>query len=293
MEVYAGIQVLRGMGRIPATFAHGADFAVFLVFTVPLCWYLMTLPETRWPFRLLLAGISFVGFLCILLTGTRSGYLGAGVMVLGAFVLFPRLRIPVASMVAASVLIFLALWPYLTDLRGEIGRKFHFESGKGQMGVEVSTSTRILTLDVAQRIVRKNPLLGIGIGSFRREMISYIPKEYRGYFVHTTIVQKGGRVAHNAFADVWTETGTLGFLAFLILVGMGVWNLVHLIRRGPAGSSHLAKFLIVAYVGTFVTGFLHGGFLVSQYCWLYLGMGFGLAKVGKAETDQAPSAAHL
>jgi hypothetical protein len=43
----------------------------------------------------------------------------------------------------------------------------------------------------------------------------------------------------------------------------------------------------VAYVGTFMTGFLHGGFLVSQYCWLYLGMGFGLAKVGGAETDQA------
>ena len=291
MEVYAGIQSLKGMGRIPATFAHGADFAVFLIFTIPLCWYLMTLPETGRGFRWFLAGVSFVGFFCILLTGTRSGYLGAAVMIIGAFVFFPRLRIPVTVMAAVSVLVFLALWPYLTDLRGEIGRKFRFESGKGQMGVEVSTSIRILTLDVAQRIIRKNPLLGIGVGSFRREMLAYIPKEYQGFFVHTVATRKGGRVAHNTFADVWAETGTLGFLAFLILVGMGVWNLLHWGFRGPGDSSHLAKFLLMAHVGTFMTGFLHGGFLVSQYCWLYLGMGFGLPGIMRTGFNEEPAGA--
>ncbi len=288
MEIYAGVQVLRGMGRIPATFAHGADFAVFLVFTVPLCWYLMTLRETGAPLRLILAGISFVGFLCILLTGTRSGYLGALVMVIVTIGLFRSLRIPVIAMAIVSILIFVALWPRLTDLRGEIDRKFRFESGKGQMGVEISTSTRVMTLDVAKRIVRKNPLLGVGIGSFRREMISYIPKEYQGYFVHTVAMQKGGRVAHNTFAAVWAETGTLGFVAFLTLTGLAIWNLVRLMRGSPVEISVPARFLLVAYIGTFLTGFLHGGFLVSQYCWLHLGIGYGLANTwGKAASTRA------
>lgn len=279
MEVYAGVQTMRGMGRIPATFAHGADFAVFLSFVIPLCLCTMVVLVSNFPIRAALAGIAFAGFVCVLLTGTRSGYIGCLAMILMAAWLFPKLRIPVVLMGASAVVIFLAMWPHLTDLREEIGRKFHFESGKGQMGIDISTSTRLLTFDASKRVIRENPLLGIGIGNFTREMLAYIPKEYRGYFVYTVVERKKGRATHNAFLDVWTETGTIGLIAFLVLVGNGVWNLIGLGFRGPSDLRPLAKFLLVGYVGTFLTGFLHGGFVTTQYCWLHLGLGFGLAGI--------------
>ncbi|NLU50743.1 MAG: hypothetical protein GXX09_10140 [Syntrophomonadaceae bacterium] len=73
----------------------------------------------------------------------------------------------------------------------------------------------------ALRIVRDYPIIGTGAGGWNA-----LYHQYLGYPVWTTEV-------HNHFLQVWVEAGTIGFLAFLAMWLLLLYNLFRLYRAKP------------------------------------------------------------
>ena len=68
-------------------------------------------------------------------------------------------------------------------------------------------------------IVKDNPINGTGAGGWNA-----LYHQYQDYLVWTT-------EAHNHFLQVWIESGTIGFLAFIIILGMFCYFLYHIRKR--------------------------------------------------------------
>lgn len=75
----------------------------------------------------------------------------------------------------------------------------------------------------ALAMVKDYPILGLGGGGWASRYYQY---QHYGY--HT-------REVHNGYADIWLETGTVGFLAFLVLLGGSALSVWRLTRRRPGG----------------------------------------------------------
>lgn len=79
-----------------------------------------------------------------------------------------------------------------------------------------SAQARIPLMHLAEAIIAANPVLGVGANNFAAVMSHYEGPEFRYAWLYTV---------HNQFLLVWSETGTIGLLAFL-------WIFGDLIRRG-------------------------------------------------------------
>lgn len=85
----------------------------------------------------------------------------------------------------------------------------------------------------AFKIIKAYPVFGVGGGGW-----SSIYFSYQTYGYSSTLV-------HNNFMQVWVETGTIGFVAFLSLWGLAVIRGMHLAREGEELSRTLATGTLV------------------------------------------------
>jgi len=134
---------------------------------------------------------------------------------------------------------------------------------------ERSAWERLVWTQDALRMVRDYPLLGLGGGGWAARYFQY---QSYGYF--TTEV-------HNDFAQIWVETGTIGFLAFLaflVLSGRNVWRSA---RR--AVSDPCSRAIVAALGGSAGMLVLHSTLdfdltlaSVGVFLWMLLGAADGL-----------------
>jgi O-antigen ligase len=71
-------------------------------------------------------------------------------------------------------------------------------------------------MHLANHMIVNHPMLGVGANNFAAVMRNYEGPEFRHAWLYTV---------HNQFLLVWSETGLIGFLAYL-------WIFANLIRRG-------------------------------------------------------------
>lgn len=79
-----------------------------------------------------------------------------------------------------------------------------------------SAYSRVPLMHLAAHIIEDHPIFGVGANNFAAVMRSYEGPEFRHAWLYTV---------HNQFLLVWSETGLIGFLAY-------VWIFANLIRRG-------------------------------------------------------------
>ncbi|MFW6279374.1 MAG: O-antigen ligase family protein [Bacillota bacterium] len=82
-----------------------------------------------------------------------------------------------------------------------------------------SIQQRFIQYRVVGRMVRDYPLVGIGTGQFRDRFPDYITEEDREKVRNINIVSR----VHSLYFNILAETGILGLLAFLILLGKVFW----------------------------------------------------------------------
>jgi len=75
---------------------------------------------------------------------------------------------------------------------------------------------RIPLMELAFRIIKANPILGVGANNFTVVMYDYISAELAGMWLY---------IVHNKYLLVWAETGIIGIIVFL-------WFLFSTIGRG-------------------------------------------------------------
>jgi O-antigen ligase len=205
---------IRRMIGVDVTYRDPNSFASTLLLALPMTVPLWQgAPKSR---RLALAAFAGMAALCVLLTGSRTGFLGLGVvgLMLGWSSRY-RLRLLALAVPLACVGI-IALPDSLQDRFLTI-----IDPSHGPRNAEESAQGRIAGLLNGLKLWEQSPIVGIGPGAFG-------------------LANNRSFNAHNVYGQVLGEMGTLGVLAFAGLLLSFLANSLEarrLRRRGPAAPS--------------------------------------------------------
>ncbi len=200
---------------VDATMGDPNSFGATLVVAMPMAWALGQAGVGGRAGRGLLLGYGGLSVVCVLLTGSRSAFLG--LVVFAAMLVWQsrrRLLMAVALGIAAPA-VFLALpeslqTRLLTIWDPSVGPRNAQESGQG----------RIEGFFTGLRLWQEYPLTGVGPGAWRPA--------------------SGSRLeSHNLYGQLVGELGTLGLIAFLSMLTAFVMN-VRAVRRLEPLAPYLA-----------------------------------------------------
>ena len=213
-------------GRAAASFSIGTNsnrLAFLCLMQAAFWWYLGQTQKSQ-TIRLVIYGIIGTLVLTVLLTASRSGFLGLGVL----FYLLTRDRgamkggrIKVVMLAALMVGMMLTIVPESSLER--IANLNPFAQGRGGNIGTHSTERRVETVGLGWDIFLEYPIFGIGIGNFR-EVARQI---YNDPFY---------RPPHNSYIWALSEGGVFCFALFLLLFWVTLRD-IRWIQRSPATPS--------------------------------------------------------
>lgn len=184
--------------------ADNNDFALALVMAVPMQFHL-AMSEKKEVLRKVFLYAVPLTMVTVALTHSRGGFLS----LCGACgVLIWRSKNRAAGITCAIVAaVFLVLFGP-SSFKERIGTLQNVEQ-------DSSANARFRSWAVAVRMAVDNPWLGVGLDNFRQRYLEYQPRP--------TAKERAGEdiyVAHNAYLQIWAETGTLSLLLYLALIFM-------------------------------------------------------------------------
>lgn len=158
--------------------------------------------------RRLVSPLLVLAAVALILTLSRGGWVEAvvsGAIVMGA--VWVRSGITIERVVAFVMALIIAA--ALFYVPNPVSRRLT-GSDNG------SAYSRVPLMHLANHMIVNHPMLGVGANNFAAVMRNYEGPEFRHAWLYTV---------HNQFLLVWSETGLIGFLAYL-------WIFANLIRRG-------------------------------------------------------------
>lgn len=260
-EFLRGRELVKARGSEASTsaFKHYNNFAAYLSLLIPVT---IGLSLIKFKKKIYKTGAMLLPVLLIaalLFTFSRGGWLG---FLTGVGLLIILLRKYRIGLVAIGGFIgFLLFLPQLRE-------RFLFTfSGLGD-------SSRFAIWQGAWGMIRENPILGKGLGTF----MDYFPQYTDGL---------GIQYAHNCYLQIWAETGIFSLLSFLVFVGLLLCSGVELTKRGSFSS--LSILSIGISCGIF--GFLVHSFFDTQFYstqlqalfWLMAGVLLAVVKLKNKE----------
>ncbi len=258
--------VWKGFVQASGVFDHPNVFATYLL--VYLCLATgLGLQAERLRDRLFFFGLASLSFGGLLVTFSRSGWVGLMASA-GAFVLiYPRFL--KAALVLLLILVLLVL--VLPEKQAEGLTK------RTRPEMDDSMRARVGAYKSAWRMFVDHPLLGVGLGSFNRRFLEYkapdarFPKNYiRG--------SAKGMEAHSTYLQLLAETGILGLAAFFALNFSVAFQLVRLLRRHRDGFARgLAIGLAAAFVGLVVQNAFNSQEYIKAF-WVVIALIAGLSQ---------------
>jgi O-antigen ligase len=99
--------------------------------------------------------------------------------------------------------------------------------------------SRVPLMEIAFRIIKDYPVLGIGANNFSIVIPSYV-SAYSGVWVHTV---------HNKYLLIWSEIGLGGLLSFLWFLGAAIWQGWRALHTQDRVLSSLAMGLMAGLIG--------------------------------------------
>jgi O-antigen ligase len=211
----------------------------------------------------------------IVLTHSRGAFLALAATALWMAWRSGRLVRAVAWL-AVAVLLFLALAPEsVLERLASIGDT-----------KESSANARLTAWATALRMVGDNPLLGVGLRNFQAR--------YLEYSLTPTLTGGTTYVAHNSYLQIWAESGSLAFVAYLLMLGTVFVTCRRVFQMGRlrpelAWAGNYARLMEATTVGFLVGAFfLNRGHFDLIYHWLALVT--SLATIAGAAWRAAPGA---
>ncbi|HEV8306845.1 MAG TPA: O-antigen ligase family protein [Methylomirabilota bacterium] len=250
-----------GLGFNPSYFAQ------YAIAYLPLAGLLLTEPGPRWVRGLALTAL-LLSVYALLVVYQRAAYLvfllELALLLLVALHLDPRWSTRLSTRLAATVVavsIGMATLLGFTPVGHRALEKILWTGGD---------YVRLHLLEVAGRMVRDYPLLGVGSGRFARffDLYSAYPQ-----------LRFGSWSAHNLYAQFLAEQGALGLASFLGLVAVSLGPIVT--RSRALGAARPAVLFLLVSLGVWlVYGWLQYTFLLRSmqvYFWITLGLVVSLA----------------
>jgi len=203
------LYIIRGPGGM---LEDNNDFALAMAMAIPI-FMGIALSELnplyrRWfGFAVPLAGLT------VMATRSRGGALSLGI---GVAVLIWRSKNRLAGMCVGAMLLLLGLALAPSEWYDRLSTLREVEDDGSAMG-------RLRAWRVARLMIQDNPVFGVGFERFRANYLAYDP-EGTGEAAMT-------RVAHNAYLQIWSESGTPAFLAYVGLMFLSLFDLWALRRE--------------------------------------------------------------
>lgn len=206
--ILRGGRILQGPGGM---LLDNNDLCLAMAMNIPLLFFLGRNSSIRWLRRIcwIAVVLTCVTVVCTL---SRGGFLTMCVVVLLIFNKVKRSIVPWLVAGAAAIVVPLAL---PQDARERLATL-------QDPTEESSAAGRLHAWAVGMRMVKENPVLGVGFEGFLSSFRRYDPIRVRARRTVRSI-----RVAHNTYIQVWAELGTPALLCF---VGMLASTLLALRR---------------------------------------------------------------
>jgi O-antigen ligase len=213
----------------------------------------------------------------LLMTLGRTGYIV--IFALGIYLIFALFRrrslvLGLGAIIVAATLTYLMSANVQTRVCQAIHEAQIWQPMQGNNEAS-SIGTRMDYYTNATKIIRKNPVFGVGTGSFEA---SY-KKEIEG-----TAMERA-KNPHNQFLLFWAQTGILGLFAFLYLL----WAAWHAAAQLPTPTEKmLARGLLI----TLITGCLFNSLLLDHAEGVFFAWFSGLFFAGLSSSRQNTLQAH-
>ena len=230
------------------------DLAYYLVSFLPIFFFFMREPEPIFNKMLSISGI-LLSIVVILLTGSRGGFIGFGVVL--AFILFSKIVIKrkfikILLCLVAGFTIFMHAdkinierFQSLSDLSED----YNLTSDTGRLGIWKR----------GLRLSMSNPLTGVGVTCFDKAIGEQRAAEHE---------IPRWQAPHNSYVQVLAETGFIGFWIFASLMAVCLQNFYILSKR--RGSEELVK------GNANIPGIFMIGMCGSMVCAFFLTQGYSL-----------------
>jgi O-antigen ligase len=187
----------RRMIGVDVTFSDPNAFASTLLYTLPLLIPYWKEQPRRIP-RILLIGYALVCICCVLLTGSRAGFLGLCGLTAVILVSYAQRK---GQMILLGCVAGLAAFAVLTVVLPEDLQNRYLtlvDSSRGPRNAQVSAHGRLVGLEEGIRVWQESPFFGHGPASFQYST----GKRFQ---------------AHNLYGQVLAELGLMGALSLLLL----------------------------------------------------------------------------
>jgi O-antigen ligase len=245
-------------------FANANEDAYALVILMPIAAVLAA--RARLGVRLLLWGAIATYLLAIFLTYSRGGFVGlfAVLCLAGWKQKSPLTRSVMIGGVIGSLVLVSLYW----------GRS----AGFSDISKDTTYNQRIATIEAGLLMFQANPLFGVGPGCSIVAYPIYVPEaSHCGCQMQL--------VVHNTFVQVLSEVGILGFIPFMLFLGLSLFK-AWTLQKGPLGE--YAAALEVALWG-FVVCSLAGGFTYTWWPYIVIGL---IVAAGRIADSTAVESAH-
>jgi O-antigen ligase len=209
-------------------------------------------------------------------TESRGGLLAAAVVAIGALIFWRGRRLTVGLLIG-TVMLAGAGWFTASPSSWERVTSAQ-DGGSGRTDI----------WQVAWRVVKDHPIDGVGLAQFPVVSQDYIRQP--GALSRADLIVDKHIVVHNAYLQLWAETGLIGLALFLLLVIRSAVS-GHLAanrfeRLGDLDTATLARAGMLAMIGALTASFFLSN-LDDRRTWLLLAFGPTLLAIARSEDSGA------
>ncbi len=183
--------IMRLHGAVPI-YAHPNSLAGLAMGTLPFVLFLFPVIRS-WRYKLMLLPLAATATVCVIYTGSRTGYVALGVLLV---FWWSQSRRKLRNLAIAAV-VGVAVFPLIPDQYVE-----RFKSIGGHEAEGNSKEARIQILDDAWQVLLRNPI-GVGVASFPAVRLQMFNRK---------------QDTHNLYLEVATNLGIHGFAIFCFLI---------------------------------------------------------------------------
>jgi O-antigen ligase/Tfp pilus assembly protein PilF len=276
-------------------------FAEYLMAILPLAVSLFFITSSRIKKVLFLTGILLMG-LSLMVTFTRSAYLGLSVSLIFMFFIFLKTKgkkfikenrkIFIFILIAIILTTFLFIIPNPLSKEGTFISKIKARISLTRLKEAYSVRRRIATWNFTLMMIKDRPLLGSGIGTFQYNSLYYQAKFFEQGDNRSIYPHGFAERAHNEYLQLVAELGIIG-------LGILLWIMIVYFYKGliflNKTEDNEKKGILIGLMGAVVAVLVDGIFSFPLHLpatlvlfWLLLGISMNIItekKIGQTENS--------
>ena len=252
--------------RVFSTLGQPNWLASWLVALMPAAWTLMQKPDLKSKSFWVGFSLSVLFYFVLLFTGSRSGLLGFGAAFLifwGGLLWLNRKTLTETlksfafagfSLLIISLVFGTELTPSVTSLIKKSASSQVLVAQTGATSLETggtqSSTIRKIVWKGAIQVWLHYPIFGTGVETFAYSYYLYRPAEHNLTSEWDYIYNK----AHNEYLNFAANSGTVGIVSYLVLIGFSIFSFIKLTTKGSE-LSVIGCALLAGYVSLLVSNF--------------------------------------